>query len=715
MDGTTTDRGGSGRRLATALILGLALLNSACTTASVLDVPVVPGRSGLEATRSLQPPRADARREGLFGRMGRPAPTEVTLSSGASLASAGPLYSEDGGDGVTLNLVDVPIRTAANAIFAEILGANFVIGDDVSGTITLQTARPVSKQALVDSFQAVLAARGLSITKAGGIYRIGPGTDPIQTGSLSFADGRDVQVGTAARIVPLRSISAAEMQRILAPIAPNGILRADAARNVLVLSGTAEQIRTMQETIALFDVDWMRGQSAAIFPLQGGGDPTAIARQLEALFGTNGGPAEGAIRFVPSRELNSILVIASNPRHLDRVRDYIAKFDFVAASNSPQNFVYKVENRPAKELATIVQGMIATDPSNGIASGLSAIRSSVDMTGEAASGSAALPGATVSAEATATTEAGAFSAGRMTVVADEPNNALIVVATKAQYDRLLPILVASDRMANQVLIEAVIAEVTLNDQLRFGLRWFFEHNGGRGKGALSDAANGAIAAVAPGFSYFFADVNFQVVLNALASITNVKVISSPTLTVLDNRTARLQIGDQVPVVTQTATATSTSIDAPIVNKVEMKDTGVILSVTPRVNSNGHVLLNIEQEVSDVVRTTTSGIDSPTIRQRKVATTVVVDDGQSIALGGLVQETREKGDGKVPILGDVPVLGAAFRDRTDVKKRTELVIFIRPRVMRNGSEAEAVTREFRDGLARLGLDEAHGTTFQRIAR
>jgi general secretion pathway protein D len=416
------------------------------------------------------------------------------------------------------------------------------------------------------------------------------------------------------------------------------------------------------------------------------------------------------VRFVPSRELNSILVIAANQRHLARVRDYIAKFDYVASANITQNFVYKVENRPAKELATIVQGMMASESANGVASGLSAIRSTVGLSGEAA-GSASLDAATPEDAAEATPTA----AGKMIVVADEPNNALIVVATKAQYDRLLPILVASDKMANQVLIEAVIAEVTLNDQLKFGLRWFFENNGGKGKGRLSDAANGAIAAVAPGFSYFFSDVNFQVVLNALASITNVKVISSPTLTVLDNRTARLQIGDQVPVVTQTASATSASIDAPIVNKVEMKDTGVILSVTPRVNSNGHVLLNIEQEVSDVVRTTSSGIDSPTIRQRKVATTVVVSDGQSIALGGLVQESREKGNESVPVLGNVPVLGAAFRNRSDVKKRTELVIFIRPRVMRNGSEAEAVTREFRDGLARLGLEDRDPTTIQRIVR
>ncbi|KQT69881.1 hypothetical protein ASG62_01900 [Aureimonas sp. Leaf427] len=690
-------------RALTATLLGASIALTACTPPE----GGTPLRSGLEATRSLGEPRSADGRTTLFGSP-RARPGEIALSRSAERRAA-PLYL-DQGEGVTLNLVEVPIAVAANAIFVDILHSSVVVGDDVTGTITLQTSEPVPKQALVDSFQSVLSAKGLTVSRVGAGYRISAGLDQVNTGSLSFARRADgVQVGSGARLVPLRNISATEMARVLAPIAPSGVLRADPVRNVLILTGTAEQIRSMQEAVQLFDVDWMRGRSVSIFPLSTGADPSAIAKQLEEVFGGANGPSEGNVRFVPSRELNSIMVIATNPRHLDRARSYIAQFDGLASANSTQTFVYKVENRPAKELASIVQGMVSGEGETGLGSGLSALRGSTDAATEGDAGASA-------ADAVAASPASSFSAGRMKVVADEPNNALIIVATKAQYDKLLPILTSSDRMANQVLIEAVIAEVTLNDELKFGLRWFFENgeSGVKHRSLLSDAANGAVAAAVPGFSYFFSDVNFQVVLNALASVTNVKVISSPTLTVLDNRTARLQIGDQVPVVTQTATSTTATINAPIVNQVEMKDTGVILSVTPRVNSNGHVLLNIEQEVSDVVRTTTSGIDSPTIRQRKVSTTVVVDDGQSIALGGLVQETKDKGTDQVPVLGDLPVVGAAFRNRKDVKRRTELVIFIRPRVMRNGSEAESVTREFRDGLARLGLGGADRTTLQRIA-
>jgi general secretion pathway protein D len=669
----------------------------------------------LEASQSLGSGRKVATRSGAYGAPTRGLPGEIALMDGVEPRR--PLYT-DGGETVTLNLVDVPIVTAANTIFTEILHAAFIVADDVTGSITLQTSRPVSKQALVDSFQSVLATKGLSISKSGDVYHIAPSADGAPGANLSFGSRDKVQVGTGARIVPLKSISAAEMERILSPIAPSGVLRADTKRNLLILTGTSEQIGSMEEAIELFDVDWMRGQSAAIFPLVGGGNPDTIAKQMEEVFGGAEGPAQGTVRFVPSRELNSILVIATNPLYLRRARSYINKMDYVASLNSTQSFVYKVENRPAKELAAIVQGMVTGESpaasSNGVASTLTPVEER--MRGSDG-GVADTSAGGLSASATAlTSEASSFSAGKMMVVADEPNNALIIVATKAQYDKLLPILTSSDRMANQVLIEAVIAEVTLNDELKFGLRWFFENGqaGVKHRTLLTDAASGAVSAVAPGFSYLLAKTDFQVVLNALSSITDVKVISSPTLTVLDNRTARLQIGDQVPIVTQTASSTTASIDAPIVNQVEMKDTGVILSVTPRVNSNGHVLLNIEQEVSDVVRTTSSGIDSPTIRQRKIATTVVVEDGQSVTLGGLVQESTQKGTDAVPVLGQIPVLGAAFRNRSDTKKRTELVIFMRPRVMRNSSEAEAVTREFRNSLSRLGLDTG-GTAVNRILR
>jgi general secretion pathway protein D len=244
------------------------------------------------------------------------------------------------------------------------------------------------------------------------------------------------------------------------------------------------------------------------------------------------------------------------------------------------------------------------------------------------------------------------------------------------------------------MLEAAIAEITLTDELKFGLKWFFEKN--QNSLTFTDAASGLVRSAFPGFSYFLQLSNVNVVLDAVSGITKVNVISAPTLTVMDNRTAVLQVGDQVPIVTQSAQSTS-NIGAPVLNTIQMRDTGVILSVTPRVNDNGRVLLDIEQEVSNVARTTSSGIDSPTIQQRRVRTTVTVTDGEAVALGGLIQERDTVGKTQVPILGDIPMLGTVFGTKRDQIERTELLIIIHPRVVRDREEAREATEEYRSRI------------------
>ncbi|WP_245239292.1 type II secretion system protein GspD [Methylobacterium platani] len=293
------------------------------------------------------------------------------------------------------------------------------------------------------------------------------------------------------------------------------------------------------------------------------------------------------------------------------------------------------------------------------------------------------------------------------IVADDANNSLVISATRNQYDKILRILGRLDAMPTQVLLETVIAEVTLNDNLAFGVQWFLKQQGSRfnlGSTDTSKAAtglglsgtSGLVAAAArgvPGFNYLLAGTDFNVVLNALQGVTRVNVISSPNITVLDNRTAKLQVGDQVPIIKQSGQSALVA-GAPILNQIEMKDTGVILSVTPRVNKNGLVVLDINQEVSDVVPTTTSAIDSPTIRQRRVATSVAVSDGHSLAIGGMVQEKAQITNENLPVLSDLPVIGPAFRNRVDQRVRTELLVFIRPRVIRGTVEADRIAEDFR---------------------
>jgi general secretion pathway protein D len=645
----------------------LLLMTAALSSCQSPSVPA--GRSGWEGTQSTRSPYAN--NPGL-----RPSgqSREISLLSPQAAQNNGPVF-EAQGDKVTLNLVNAPITVAAKAIFADILKSNFSIDSGVSGNVTIQTARPTSKQALVDIFEAILRQRGYGITKKSGAFIIST-TDPMHTGSITPTDGSQITAGRQARIVPLNFISPKQMAEILKPVAADGVLQIDERRNIIVLTGSNAEIEGMLDSIRLFDVDWMRGMSASLFPIDSGADPAIIVKQLQSLFyATSGSEADsGAVKFLPSRELKAILVISPRPVYLDRARALIDKLDDAASYGTKQTFVYRVQNRNAKDLGAVLQkalggGLSASSQmSQTIQSDTQRSESSLDVTSE-----------------------GSGLASDISVVADDSNNSLVIVASKRDYNRILGMLSSLDKMPSQVLIEAVIAEAALNDNLKFGLRYSI------GTGHVFKFTNdddGQITQNTSGFSYSMLTSNFSVALNALSSITDVKVLSSPTLTVLDNHTAKLQVGDQVPIISESSTSDTTGTTT---TSIQMKDTGVILDVTPRISSNGHILLDIVQEVSDVVNTTTSTINSPTIRQRKVSSTVEVGDGQSIVIGGLVQDQQQKATDSIPILGKLPVIGPAFRSRNNQAKRTELMIFIRTRIMRDQNDAQAITNEFRSGL------------------
>jgi general secretion pathway protein D len=463
--------------------------------------------------------------------------------------------------------------------------------------------------------------------------------------------------------------------------------------------------------------------------------PNAIVGDLEQIFNTRNGPLRDVLRFVPNRRLKSVLVVSSRAKYIAEARDWIRKLDVLAEGNEEGLHVYKVQNRTATELAAVLQSVLAaedgsassrrrkardvapkldevvsggadnTSVTGGPETPVTGLGSDVDVRRELADSSF---------EATVETDEGKSS---IRVVADDANNSLLIFASQGEFDRIKNVLEQIDDQPNQVLLEAVIAEVSLDDELKFGVRWKFGEDNNHG--TFSDLVSGAVASSFPGFSYFLKANDIGFTLNALASVTDVRVLSSPSLLVLDNKSATLQVGDQVPIVSQQAKGTAAA-DAPIVNAVELKDTGVILKVTPRVNDSGRVILDIEQEVSSVVKTTTSGIDSPTIRQRKISTSVVLSDGEAMALGGLIQERETTGQAKVPVLGDIPIFKNAFRQKTNGVARTELIIFIRPRVVRDMDEARDITEEFRAQLEVQAprvrrVEPTPGSEFVRIVR
>lgn len=624
--------------------------------------------------------------------------------TGDPVSLESPYFDKDAED-VSLNLVNTSIAQAAKAVLGDVLGLNYTVDARVQGTVTIQTSIPVSRSGLLELFEAALRDNGAVIVQGNGSYRIVPSTEAGRT-TASIQNGKtDLQTpGLRPYLVPLRYVSAENMQQVLEPMLPQGIVvRIDQARNAIILSGTPREIESIKETISVFDVDWMKGMSFALVPVKSA-SPASIVQDLDQVFETRKGPLKGIVRFVPNARLKSVLVISSRAKYLKDATRWIRKLDVLAESSEAGLHVYHVQNRAASDLAKTLIAVLDTGagseaaPEGRVAPRFSpATIASQDIgTGENSEGGPETPAAGIDVlQPDAGLEPQSRSTSRVKVVADDTNNALLIYATLDEFERLKAILGEIDTVPNQVLLEAIIAEVSLDDDMRFGVRWFL---GEQDNGAtFSDAVNGGVSSVFPGFSYFLKSSDVSFTLNAISSVTDVRVLSAPSLVVLDNRAATLQVGDQVPIATQTAQGTAAP-DAPIVTNVELKDTGVILRVTPRVNDSGLVTLDIEQEVSSVTRTTSSGIDSPTIRQRKIRTSVVVNDSEALALGGLIQERETTGKKKVPVLGDIPVLGAAFREKSNAISRTELIIFIRPRVIRDLNEARNVTEEFRKQLS-----------------
>jgi len=648
-----------------------------------------------------------------------------------------------GRDGVTLNLVDAPVADAAKAVLGDILGVNYIIDSRIKGSVTVATTRPVRQDAVLDIFNAVLAGQGARVVVEGDLYKVVPSSEVAAAGARLRVrgDGRAFGPGVSVYVVPLRYVAASELEQVLKSVAPeNGILRIDTARNLLVLSGSQAELAAMTEVIDLFDVDAMRGMSFAVFPVDAA-DPNGVAQELDTVFGNDtGSPYKGVVRFVPNRRLRAVLAISSRPEYLRRADDWMRRLQMTGRANERQLFSYKVRNRPPAVLADLLRRVYGAEPTRSttapggrqappggiggvegtIATEIRPVDDRPAFSGSASGGTAPAlidPSRSGPPALQAGTQAGiqpalpADAAPRgapgpppgedrgsaraaMNVVPDEANRMLLITATREEYKRIVGILDRIDTQSEQVLLEATIAEVTLNDNLRLGLKWFLER--GKSQFTFTDSLIGAIAPTFPGFSYFFNSLNTQIVLDALSNVTDVNIVSSPTLTVLDGQRATLQVGDEVPIVTQQAVSVITP-GAPVVNSVTYRNTGVILAVIPHIHENGRVVLEIEQEVSEVGATTSSSINSPTFQQRRIKTTVAVKDGESLALGGLMQDRSSLARDQVPILGEVPVIGNLFKSKDDRIRRTELLIIMTPRVIRDANQVRQITDEFRDRM------------------
>lgn len=632
---------------------------------------------------------------------------------------------------VTLNFVDADIREVVKAVLGDTLGANYVMDPQVQGTVTLQTADPVPGPALVNILESILAVNNAVLIQQNGIYKVVPADQAVR-GSGVLRTTPSQAPGAQVLVVPLRYTSASEVEKILAPFAPpGGILRVDPRRNLMVIGGSRADVNAMVDVIETFDVDWLAGMSFGLFPVRSTSAKT-IVDELEKVFGDqNDGPLANVVKFVPIERLNAVLVISPRSPYIERAKSWIDRLD-VGEDETPRLYVYYCENSRAEDLAGVLSQVFGQQPQGGegrpqaqLAPGLQAATLEgrqpgvpFDVAGGPSLGTARAQQQAQGAAPNVPPQGGPrpggdggvqFGAGSASVriIADKVKNALVILAKPADYRTVASAVSKLDVLPLQVLLEATILEVTLNDALRYGVEWFFHFGGNRvqfsnATGTPVQPTPSLVTSTFPGFSYLLSPTqnDVKVIVNALDQVSDVNVISSPQVYVLDNQTATLTVGNQVPIVTRAAQSVI-SPDAPTVNSIEYRDTGVILTVTPRVNAGGLVTMEIAQEVSNVAANsgtgTTAQTQSPTISQRKVETTVAVQDGQTVALGGLITDSRTNSSSGLPWLSRLPFVGWLFGVKNEQAARTELLVLITPRVVGGAEQARQVTQELRARL------------------
>ncbi|MGJ5180167.1 type II secretion system secretin GspD [Bradyrhizobium oligotrophicum] len=653
-------------------------------------------------------------------------------------------HSQAVGNGFELNFENTPIATVAKVVLGDILGAGYSIDPRIQGTVSLSSVRPVAKTDMAYVLENALRLSGTALVRDGAGYRLIPLGEAMGAGTVDAA-GASTEAGYGITALPLQYVSAPTLLKLLDSFALKpGMVRADPGRNVLLIQGTGAERRTAAEAALSFDADWMRGQSVGIFPIANG-NPEPIVAELEKIMDTgDSGLGQNMVKFQTVSRMNAIMVISRKPALLKTAETWIKRLD---AGNTLRNsvHVYRVKYGEARQMARVLNDMFigsagsaadasSTDiaPGSGSTSSSSSERLSAAGTTAQSGFSAQQQGGNglvatrgfggtpppVPADAVAESRTSA-SGGKplmdgVRITPDIVNNTLLIYADRENYRIIEATLRQCDRPQLQVAIDATIAEVTLNDNLNYGVQAFLTSKNlglrpdqGSLLNTTSTSAPATVASAAgtitnaflnrafPGFNFLIgSESQPSAILSALHTVTDVKVLSNPSLVVIDNQAATLQVGDQVPVSTGSATVLTTN--NTVVNTIDYRNTGIILRVAPRVNENGNVRLEIEQEISNVSPQTANSL-TPTVAQRKVKSSVAVASGQTVLLAGLISETRQGSRSGVPGIDQIPGLGELFSNTDRTRGRTELIIFIRPQIIRDGTDAHYVAEELRSKL------------------
>ncbi len=623
-----------------------------------------------------------------------------------------PALSEDGE--IVLNFEGESIQSVVHTILGEVLGETFVIGPGVSGQVTFATARPVTQAQLMPILELLLRWNGATLVFHEGRYHVLPIDQAIPGHLVPELGGVDQVRGFAVRAVPLEHISPTEMAKILEPyVRPNAIVNVDVMRSMIFLAGTREELRNYLRTVEIFDVDWLAGMSVGIYPLQTV-DVESITAELTAVFGTESeSPLAGLFRFVPLERLGSVMVITPKEEYLFKAQEWIEILDRGAAGAGKQLYVYKVKNLEAQVLASYLTELFGGTSSGGsrerqtnLAPGLEPVTMSRVSDFNNNRQQANRAGFNDSDRNGGQSQQGGLLGEdadiRITSVVE--TNSLLIQATQSQYGSILSAIERIDEEPLQVLIESQVMAVELNEQLEFGVNWFFSNqaadlangpNSGRVIETVETTPTGASALLT---DILFGDKTFiSATISALDSVTDVRSLAAPSLVVRNNESATITVGVQIPV---NSTSVNTGGNADnVITSAQYVSTGVTLDVTPRINPGGLVYLDISQEVSQPGQPAQPG-DNPPISDRRVQSQVAVQSGQTVFLGGLIQESDTQGQGGVPYLNRIPGVGALFGSRSKRLNRTETIVMITPTVLENNADLKAVTEDLEDEFIRV---------------
>lgn len=650
----------------------------------------------------------------------------------------------------SLNFADMPIADVVKMILGDLLGENYIISAGVSGTVTFSTARPVTTEQAFSILEMLLSWNNLALVYVDGQYSVVPSANAVR-GNLTPRVGSPANArGYEVRAVPLQYIAATEMEKILQPYAREGsILKADNARSLIMIAGSRRELENYLQTIEVFDVDWIKGMSIGLITLENV-EAKTLGPELDQIFGEqSGSPLAGMFRFIPIERLNAILVITPQRRYLEEAERWIVRLDQGGNQPGVRLYVYDVKNVKAVDLADRLNDIFGSSggesrrastqsAAGSVAPGLQPVE-----LGTSSGGSANLRGPT--GEKIAVEPASATgSSGRGNVVvsqaagggggdqglvlvegediritAVEENNQLIVRSTPAQYDAIRGAIRRLDTVPLQVHIEARLLDVSLTNALQFGVQWFFEDAldqlqpppaGGGTSGAQKNFIDGDTFGRigGSGVTWIFTGRRAGALVNLLQSEGDVKVLSAPSVLVLNNTEASINVGQQIPVVssffnpiTGGGTGGGTGVGQ---SYVQFRDTGIILNVKPRVNPGGLVFLEIQAEQSTPGPASSAqdfGGNVP-VDKKTIETQVAVQSGDTVLLGGLIQQNDTSSSSGMPGLKNIPILGKLFGSSNRDTSRKELLVLITPTVIRGGGDdARELTDEYKKRF--MGLE------------